>query len=208
MLRTVTGLFAAGLLLVASVQAAPLQSNDSRERVGRLNVSRVVHALDLQPGEQVADIGAGAGLFARAMARVVGDEGTVYAVDTDAGLLAYIDDMAAGEGLTNLHTVQGTADDPDIPEPVDLITMFDTLHHIGNRPAYLRRLRTYLKPAGRVAIVDFNAGWPEGHVRERYTERELARWMDAAGFRLERRHRFIENHFFLVYRKLTRPGGR
>ncbi|MDE3156471.1 MAG: class I SAM-dependent methyltransferase [Acidobacteriota bacterium] len=211
MRKTVTGIVAAGLLVGAVVQAAPGQSREPREpreRASRLNVSRTVEALDLEPGMHVADIGAGAGLFARAMARVVGDDGLVYAVDTDPDLLAYIDEMSASDGLTNLQTVHGTADDPEIPSPVDLITMFETLHHIGNRPAYLKRLRSYLRPGGRVAIVDFTSGWPEGHRRERYTERDLARWMQAAGFRLERRYRFIENHFFVIYRLLPHRGTR
>jgi cyclopropane fatty-acyl-phospholipid synthase-like methyltransferase len=207
-LKSVTGTVAAVVLATATVHAARAQSADAREHVGRLNVARVVGALDLQRGDRVADIGAGSGLFARAMAAVVGDDGVVYAVDLDSGLLAHIDEMAAEDGLTNIHTVPARPDDPLIPQPVDVITMFETLHHVQNRPAYLRKLREYLKPEGRLAIVDFRDVWPAGHEKERYTEGELARWMAAAGFRLERRYRFIENHFFLVYQKTSAPGLR
>ena len=59
---------------------------EGAERVARMQVPRVVEALELKPGLRVADIGSGSGLFTRPIATRVAP-GIVYAVDIDAALL-------------------------------------------------------------------------------------------------------------------------
>ena len=61
------------------------------ERVARMQVARVVEALGIKPGNRVADIGSGSGLFTRPMARAAGPAGVAYAVDIDAGLLKVVE---------------------------------------------------------------------------------------------------------------------
>ena len=176
------------------------------ERVEGLQVPRVIETLRVQRGQTVADLGSGSGLFTRPLARAVGDTGKVYAVDIDEALLLHVARTAASDGLGNITTVLARPDDSLLPEPVDLILVCDTLHHIGNPAAYLERLRSKVKAGGRVAIIDFREGWPPGHEQSRYTVDQLDGWMSAAGFIRYESHDFLENTFFVIYGTPRLPG--
>jgi len=181
----------------AAAYAKVLERTD---RVARLQVSRVVETLKIEPGMHVADLGAGSGLFSRPMARAVAPGGVVYAVDVDAGLIALVDEAAREEGLDTIRTVLATPDDPKIPEAVDLVLICDTLHHITDPGRYLKRLRAFVRPGGRVAIIDYRESWPPGHEALRYSEEQLDQWMSEAGFGRVKTDDFLDGLFFITYR--------
>ena len=172
---------------------------EGAERVARMQVSRVVSALQLKPGMRVADIGAGSGLFTRPIAQAVAPGGTAYAVDIDAGLLTIIARSAREQDLANIETVLAAAHDPKLPQPVDVMFICDALHHIQNQAEYLKGLRKYLKPGGRIAVIDFSERWPEGHESMAFTLTQLDAWMRAAGFTRQTSHEWLENSFFVIY---------
>jgi cyclopropane fatty-acyl-phospholipid synthase-like methyltransferase len=172
---------------------------ESERRIEGLQVLNVIKTLKVKSGDRVCDLGAGSGLFTRPLAKRVGDKGVVYAVDIDPALLNHVEKTAKEQNLSNIKTVLGGEDDPKLPEPVDLIAIIDTLHHIGNQPAYLKGLKKYLKPGGRIAIIDFSKDWPAGHEKMIYTVDDLDKWMAAAGFKRIENHDFLENNFFVVY---------
>lgn len=173
---------------------------ESAERVRSLQVERVVQFLELQPGSVVADLGAGSGLFTRPMARLVGPEGIVYAVDIDPELLAHIEETAREQNLANIRTVLAGEFDARLPERVDFVLICDTLHEIPRKPEYLRGLTRYLKPGARVAVIDYLDPWPDRLKKNRYTPEDLDAWMAATGLSREKEFRFLKNNFFLVYR--------
>lgn len=173
---------------------------EGAERVARLQVGRVVETLELKPGMKVADLGSGSGLFTSPIARAVAPAGVVYAVDIDPALLKIVDRRAKESGLTNVEIVQAAPEDPKLPEPVDVVFICDTLHHISGQGSYLKTVRKYLKPGGRVAVIDFSDNWPEGHEPMRYTLEQLDGWMNEAGLSRIASHDWLENSFFVVYR--------
>lgn len=118
---------------------------------------RVLELLALAPDARVADIGAATGYFPVRFARAV-PRGVVYGVDIEPTLVNYLNLRARREGLTNLVALVCRPDDPCLPEPVDLVFVCDTYHHIDDRVAYFRSLRDALRPGGRLAIVDYRAG--------------------------------------------------
>ena len=132
---------------------------ENRERVERMEVGRVVGALGLKQGQLVVDLGSGSGLFTRALARAVAPNGTAYAVDIDPELLAIVERSAKRSDLKNLTTVLAAPDDPKLPQSVDVIFICDTFHHLPDKPTYARTLYRYLKPGGRVAVIDFTNDW-------------------------------------------------
>src|SRR6516164_9458497 len=85
------------------------------QRVSTQKVDEVLARLKLKPGMLVADIGAGSGLFARPLAKAVGSNGKVYAVDIQQDLLDYMNKRSAEEKITNIQTVLGGFDDPKLP---------------------------------------------------------------------------------------------
>ena len=172
---------------------------ESERRIEGLQVDRVVEALKLKSGRKVADLGSGSGLFTRPIAKQVGPKGTVYAIDIDPKLLEHVDKTAKNMGLTNVRTILGAEDDPKLPEPVDLIAIIDTLHHIGNQPTYLKGLKKYLRKKGRIAVIDFSKTWPAGHESMVYKLDDLEKWMKDAGFKRVAQFDFLDNDFFVIY---------
>jgi arsenite methyltransferase len=172
---------------------------EGAERVARMQVPRVVEALDLKPGLSVADIGSGSGLFTRPIAKRVAP-GIVYAVDIDGALLKIVEQSAKDAGLGNVRTALADAESPKLPQPVDLVFICDTLHHIANQGAYLKALRAFLAPGGRVAVIDFRDKWPEGHEPMRYSMAQFETWMKDAGFSRIASHDWLENSYFVIYR--------
>lgn len=141
---------------------------------------RVIELLGLAPDAKVVDVGSATGYFPVRFARAV-PQGAVYGVDIEPTLVNYLNLRAHADGLTNLVSLVCQPDDPCIPEPVDLIFICDTYHHIDAREAWFDRLRAHLRPGGRLAIVDFRPGQlPIGPPEEKkippaQVKRELAR---------------------------------
>lgn len=160
---------------------------------------RVVAALDLKPGQSVADIGAGTGYFSMRLAKSAARP-KVYAVDIEPAMVAYLKQRAAKDGLPNVEAVQGGTESPNLPAPVDVVLIVDTYHHIGDRVAYFRKLRGSLKPGGRVAIVDFKPDSPEGPPAEfRFSPQKFQTEMAEAGYRMVKQYEFLPRQNFLLF---------
>jgi predicted methyltransferase len=188
--------------IVSGVRAAiKRRMYEGFRRDGWQRADDVVAALRLAPGDRVADLGAGGGYFTFRLARAVGGAGTVYAVDVDDDLLAYVARAARARGLTNVDTIRGRTDDPQLPAPVDLLFSSDAYHHIASRAAYFARARRYLTAGGRAAIIDHVpqgvfAGWLGHGTASDVIRRE----MEQAGFRLAQEIDFLRPHqHFLVF---------
>ena len=161
--------------------------------------SRVIDALGLKAGMKVADIGAGTGYFSMRLATVRGV--SVFAVDMEAKMVEYLKQRAAKEKAVNLTPVLAAAASPNLPEPVDVVLVVDTYHHLPNRPAYFREVRKSLKPGGRVAIVDFRKEAPDGPPAHfRFTPEQIQDEMKQAGYQLDATHDFLPRQHFLVFR--------
>jgi 2-polyprenyl-3-methyl-5-hydroxy-6-metoxy-1,4-benzoquinol methylase len=158
---------------------------DAPTRIQGLKIGEVLNNLALKPGQVVADIGAGTGIFTIPFARSVRPGGKVYAVEVDAKLIEHISASANEQGLVNIEGVEGDFDDPSLPAEVDLAFIHDVLHHIEHRDVYLKNLAQYLKPAGRVAIIDYKPG-QGGHAKDpslQVSQEQATAWMAAAGLK-------------------------
>jgi ubiquinone/menaquinone biosynthesis C-methylase UbiE len=179
-----------------------LKTLESANRIAKLKVDEAVAALQLKPGSVVADIGAGSGVFTLPLAKAVSTAGKVYGVDIEQGLVDHIAKKAKEQKATNVQAVLGQFTDPKLPaRDVDLAFIYDVLHHIENRAEYLKNLAPYLKPAGRIAVIDF---YPElgPHKDDRslqVTKDETKAWMAAIGFKPVAEHRLYDDKWFVVY---------
>ena len=160
---------------------------------------RVIAALNLKRGQIVADIGAGTGYFSVRLAKSEAAP-KVYAADIEPSMVNYLRERAAKEGLKDVIAVLASADQPNLPEPVDLVLIVDTYHHIGDREAYFRRLAKSIRPGGRVAIIDFKPDSPEGPPKEfRFPLEKFRSEMGNAGYRLAAQYDFLPRQQFLVF---------
>ncbi len=162
-------------------------------------VARIVEALKIAPGQKIADVGSSDGPFIFPLAEQTGKTGVVYAVDINPKALQKVERLTHKREVGNVRAILAAEADPKIPEPVDLVFISATLHHIKDRPAYLRTLRRYLKSAGRIAVIDPIDRWPPFHGRMKYTLDELDGWMQEAGYRRVEKHDFVPHCFFVIY---------
>lgn len=165
--------------------------------------ARVVEALELRPGMNAADIGAGTGYFNRHLAGAVGPEGRVYACDIEPNMVAYMRERAEREETPNVIPVLAAADDPRLPPgELDLILIVNTYHHFDDRLQYFDRLEKALRPGGRIAVVDFvKREIPVGPGMEHKLERsQVIAEMEAAGYRLVSQPDFLPYQYFLIFK--------
>lgn len=162
---------------------------------------RVIESLQIQPGDRVADIGSGGGYFVFSLAKAVGPNGKVYAVDIDEEMNDLVAERAKKDGLGNVEVILAKSDDPLLPSAgVDLIFTSNTYHHLDNRVRYLTNLGRYLRPNGRIAIIEFDRrGWLNG-LWQHYTPSEfIKREMEQAGYSLQREFNFLDRQSFLIF---------
>jgi ubiquinone/menaquinone biosynthesis C-methylase UbiE len=165
---------------------------------------QVLQALAVRAGQTVCDIGAGPGYFALRLARLVGGRGRVYAVDVEPRVLEALRERLEKHGIENVTPVLALGDNPLLPEATcDLILIVDTYHHFPDGPAYLRRLAQVLKPAGRIANIDFRKqptpiGPPQEH---RISREEFLRDAAAASLKVDRELSLLENQYFIILRR-------
>jgi arsenite methyltransferase len=154
----------------------------------------VVETLRIEKGARIADLGAGGGYFTFRLADAAGPDGLVWAVDVDPGMVAFVRERSAADGYENVRVVEAAPDDPRLPSgAIDLVFTCNTYHHIPDRVAYFSRLRRALAPGGRVAIVEHRG---EGFFARLFGHATgddvIRREMEAAGYRLDAAHDFLE----------------
>ena len=160
---------------------------------------QILDALNLGPTARVADLGAGTGYFSVRIAKRL-PEGKVFAIDIEPEMLRYLSERARREHLSTVIPVVANEETPNIPEPVDLILVVDTYHHIDDRIAYFNSLRKSLNPGGRLAIVDFKMESPEGPPPEhRVSAEKVTEELKAAGYSLVAAQSFLPRQYFLVF---------
>jgi len=159
----------------------------------------VLDALKLAPTTRVADLGAGTGYFSVRIAKRI-PEGKLFAADIEPDMLRYLQESAHREHLHVLVPILASAESPNLPEPVDVLLLVDTFHHIDDRVAYFTRLRRSLRSNGRLAIIDFKVDAPEGPPPEhRILPEKATAELNAAGYSLVATHQFLPRQYFLVF---------
>jgi len=176
---------------------------DDPARAAWQKPEELVRALDVRPGTTVVDLGAGTGYFSRFLSAAVGPRGTVLAVDPEPNMVVQLRARAEREKTDNVVPILASPDNPRVPPgSADLILIVDTFHHIDDRLAYVRRLRSFLRPDGRVAIVDWQkrdlpVGPPLGH---KLAREQVVEEMVAAGWRLAAEPDVLPYQYVLVFR--------
>lgn len=102
-----------------------------------------------------ADLGAGSGLFTRALEQVLSSESHIIAVDSSASAFAELERLAS-------HSANVTALRADFTgnlsfrEPLDGILLANSLHFVKDATTVLASLVRLLRPGGRVVLVEYD----------------------------------------------------
>jgi len=148
------GMAAAALVGVASPVGAFAQARRSTRDTWQ-RVEDVVSALQVEPGDRIADVGAGSGYFTFHLSPRVGPGGRVIAEDIDSSALGRLRATARRRGLRNIETVLGETDDPKLAEQsLDGVLIVNAYHEMTEYQAMLAAVRRALRPGARLVILD------------------------------------------------------
>jgi ubiquinone/menaquinone biosynthesis C-methylase UbiE len=171
----------------------------------------ITRAVGLRPGDSVADIGAGTGLFTQLFAEKVGLKGAVYAVDIGPAFLKYIAEQAKQHGYERIvKTVLNTQDSAELPAgSVDVAFICDTYHHFEHPEKMLASIHRALRPGGRLVVIDFDLRKESGEFvkrRARAPKEMYYREIRAAGFEpVEMKDApTIKDNFYAKFRRVER----
>ncbi len=147
----------------------------------------IAQAAGIEPGNRVADVGAGTGFYSKLFAGIVGSQGWVFAVDISPKFAEHIVHQAEESGIDNLTVVLAPQKSISLPpDSVDVIFVCDTYHHFEYPVATLASMRRALRAGGTLVIVDFqripgkSSEWIMSHVRG--GKSDFRREIEQAGF--------------------------
>jgi len=163
---------------------------------------QIMDAIGIADGAKVADLGAGGGWFTIRLARRVGPNGVVYAEDIQPQMIEAITRRVQREGLRNVQTILGAADDPRLPEGrVDAVLIVNVYNEMEDPVALLRNVARALAPKGRLGVIDFTRdGWGPGPpMEERVDPDRIVGDAEQAGLRLVKRETFLRYQYLLIF---------
>lgn len=158
----------------------------SEEREAALQPDFLLRDLGLGEGMTLADIGCGPGFFTIPAARIVGENGGIFAADIEGEMLSTTRSRANEAGLTNVRIVKTSDREiPIAPNTCDFVLLAFIIHEVEHRASFLHRAARLLKPGGRLAILEWEkveetAGPP---VEERLTPEDVVADAEAAGLK-------------------------
>lgn len=115
----------------------------------------IIESLQIREGMTIADIGSGGGYFTLEFSGRGGGTGRVYAVDNKPRNLDFVSQGAQRAGLHNIVFILSAGDEVKSPdEGLDLILARNVFHHLPEPAKYFQHLKRFLKPRGKVAVID------------------------------------------------------
>ncbi|MFK7739831.1 MAG: TIM barrel protein [Planctomycetota bacterium] len=141
--------------------------------------------LNVQGGQGVCDLGCGNGYHTLPMARAVGPDGDVFAVDLQPQMLQLLEMRMDEQNIDNVVCIEATVDDPKLPQrSCDLVLLVDVYHELSHPVRVMRRVRESLRPNGRVVLVEFREEDPAVPIKPEHkmSKAQVVREMAALGF--------------------------
>ncbi len=177
---------------------------ERREREREEKPQLLIDALEIKPGQTIADLGAGSGYYSFRIAPLVGPTGKVLAIDIEPAMLEASAQRASRERIANVATVRASVHDPNLaPGSVDLLFMVDVYHELEYPYEVMTKVRAALKPGGRVALIEYRAEDPQVAIKpvHKMSERQVRRELEAAGFRHVKTVRTLPLQHLIVFEK-------
>jgi len=168
----------------------------------------VVEAVGIKPGDHIADVGSGTGLYSLLFAEAVGEDGVVFSEDIEALFLDLINRRADDLGINNITAVLGRENSVSLPkQSVDIVFIADTYHYFSEREAIMKTIFDALRAGGKLVIVDYDivAGEarPDGKEHVRFGKTTVISEIEFFGFEFQQEHSVegLDDNYFLRFSK-------
>jgi ubiquinone/menaquinone biosynthesis C-methylase UbiE len=163
-------------------------SLDEATRRAWYNPEAILRDAGLAAGMVFIDVGSGGGFFTLLAAKIVGEKGVVYAVDTDANAIERLKNEATKKSLINVKTKVGAAEETVFCTTcADVVFYSMVLHDFGDPLQVLRNAKKMLKTNGALVDLDWKkrqmAFGPPEHIR--FSEEKASALIAQAGFTVE-----------------------
>ncbi|MFM7564346.1 MAG: methyltransferase domain-containing protein [Planctomycetota bacterium] len=147
----------------------------------------ILKATGVKPGQRIADIGAGTGLFTKLFAEATGPTGWVYAVDISPNFIQHIRGQLDKSEILFVSPILSSQKSITLPpDSVDLAFICDTYHHFEFVPETMQSIHAALRTGGTLVVIDFerlpgkSRQWVLDHVRG--DKSQFREEIEAAGF--------------------------
>ena len=115
----------------------------------------LMRLMKVSAGSRVADVGCHEGYMTFKLAREVGTQGRVYAVDVEPGKIEKVRRRAEENNLRQITAIKGEYDNPKLPlNTLDAVIILDTYHEMDAHDEILRHIKNSLKKGGRLLICE------------------------------------------------------
>ena len=152
------------------------------------NTSKLIKNMDIQPGDDIADIGAGSGYHVFRMAPLT-ENGTVYAVDIQDEMLASMKLRKEEGNIQNVNLIKGSTQSVNLPEnSVDKILMVDVYHEFDFPVEMVASMKKALRSDGKIYLIEYRGEDRNVPIKplHKMTEKQAVKEMKAAGFKLQK----------------------
>ncbi|WP_370664145.1 class I SAM-dependent methyltransferase [Acaryochloris thomasi] len=162
-----------------------------------------IPALNLEPTDTVADIGAGTGFISFRLAPLL-PEGKVLAVDVQPEMLEILESVQQQRQIANIQGILGTEKNPNLAhESVDLALMVDAYHEFAYPREMMEAVTQALKPGGRVVLVEYKAENPLIFIKPHHkmSVRQVRKEMQAVGLKWKGNQKVLPQQHVLTFQK-------
>ncbi|MEZ0360312.1 MAG: methyltransferase domain-containing protein [Hydrogenobacter sp.] len=166
-----------------------LEKLDDPSRLDLFDPARVLKEFGLKKGMKVLDVGTGAGFYLPYLSQIVGEDGKVYAIDTQEVAVEYAKRKVEKLDLKNVQVVKSQENSIPLPnESVDFVFMAFVFHELQSPVEFLKELKRVSKKNAYLAIIDWkkeerDKGPPPEEV---YSEWEIGLMLEEAGIKVGR----------------------
>ncbi|MGA2031344.1 MAG: methyltransferase domain-containing protein [Thermoguttaceae bacterium] len=108
-----------------------------------------------KPGMTVMDVGCGMGMFSIALAKMVGDQGRVIAVDLQQKMLDVLRQRAEKAGVADrIETYKCEQDHLGVETQANFALAFMMIHEVPDQRRLLGEIQACLKPGGKLLVAE------------------------------------------------------
>ncbi|MEK7505303.1 MAG: methyltransferase domain-containing protein [Patescibacteria group bacterium] len=170
-----------------------------------LDPDKALSEAHIEQGSVVVDFGSGSGAYAIAAGKRMGDNGHVYAVDVQDGLLSRIRAAASSAGVKNVETVHADIESgtPLASGLASLVIISNTLFQVEDKNAVFKEAGRLLGKNGKLLLIDWSDsfGGLGPQKQDVFVASEAKKLATVEGFTAEKEFDAGDHHYGVIFRK-------